>query len=43
MFGCEEDVEGLDIGQEMLDFAPANDGEYIGDFLHQIGDCHFVI
>ena len=41
MLGGEGDIEGLDVGEEVLDFAPADDGEHVWDFLHQVGDCDF--
>ena len=39
MLECEGDVESLDVGEEVLDFAAADDGEHIWDLLHQVGNC----
>ena len=38
----EHDVEGLEVRVELLDLAPADDGEHVWDFLHDVRDGDYV-
>lgn len=42
MLRCEHHIERLDVREQMLYFAPTDDGEYERCLLHHICDSHWI-